>query len=211
MLGFMKRFISLRLLMWRWRKLNAHNKTTLVRNCNYKVIKVGRETYGQINALTWNNSDEGLEIGNYCSIASNVTFVLAGNHHVSGFTTYPIKSFARELSPDIDAKSKGCIKIEDDVWIGFGATILSGVTIARGSIIAAGSVVTKSFPEYSIIAGNPAVVVKKRLAEEAISFAKQIDFSCLDISRIDDEQVSCFYEAPTRETLSILSKMKNGL
>ncbi|RQM70162.1 antibiotic acetyltransferase [Aeromonas jandaei] len=209
MFGFLKRFINLRLLMWRWRKLNAHNKTTLVRNCNYKVITVGRETYGPIDALTWNNSDEGLEIGSYCSIASDVKFILSGNHHISGFTTYPIKSFARELSPDIDATSKGYIKIEDDVWIGFGAIILSGVTVARGSIIAAGSVVTKSFPEYSIIAGNPARLVKKRLSEEGISFAKKIDFSCLDISRLDEKQIAYFYEVPTEETLVFLSEIKS--
>ena len=50
--------------------------------------------------------------------------------------------------------------IEEDVWIGTRAVILKGVTIGRGSIVAAMSVVTKSVPPYSLVAGNPAKVVK---------------------------------------------------
>lgn len=53
--------------------------------------------------------------------------------------------------------------IEDDVWIGSDAIILPGVCIAKGSIVAAGAVVTKSYPAYSVIGGNPAVVIKSRL------------------------------------------------
>ncbi len=51
--------------------------------------------------------------------------------------------------------------IEDDVSIGAGATILPGVTIGKGSLVAAGSVVTRSVPPYSVVAGNPARVIKQ--------------------------------------------------
>jgi acetyltransferase-like isoleucine patch superfamily enzyme len=54
------------------------------------------------------------------------------------------------------------ITIGDDVWIGANVTILKGVTIARGAVIGAGSVVTKDIPEYAIVAGNPATIVKYR-------------------------------------------------
>lgn len=54
------------------------------------------------------------------------------------------------------------IVIEDDVWIGARVTIMGGVTIGHGSIIGAGSVVTKSCEPYSVIAGNPAKLIKKR-------------------------------------------------
>ena len=53
--------------------------------------------------------------------------------------------------------------IEDDVWIGSRVTILPGVTIGKGSIIGTSAVVTKDVPEYSIVAGNPAKVVKSRV------------------------------------------------
>jgi maltose O-acetyltransferase len=54
------------------------------------------------------------------------------------------------------------ITIGDDVWIGARSTFLPGVTIGKGVIVGAASVVTKSFPDYTVIAGNPARVVKHR-------------------------------------------------
>jgi acetyltransferase-like isoleucine patch superfamily enzyme len=59
--------------------------------------------------------------------------------------------------------SKGIV-IEDDCWLGSGSIVLDGVTIGAGSIVAAGSVVTKSVPPNSIVAGNPARVVRERAA-----------------------------------------------
>lgn len=57
--------------------------------------------------------------------------------------------------------SKGPVIIEDNVWIGEGAMILSNVRIGKGSIIAANSVVTKDVPPYCIIAGSPAKIIKQ--------------------------------------------------
>ena len=59
-----------------------------------------------------------------------------------------------------NVKSKP-IKICDKVWIGFNAIVLKGVTIGNGAIIGAGAVVTKNVEPNCIIAGNPAVVIKK--------------------------------------------------
>ncbi len=53
------------------------------------------------------------------------------------------------------------IIIEDDVWIGFKATVLKGVHIGRGAIIAAGSVVFENIPAWTVVAGNPAKVVRE--------------------------------------------------
>lgn len=59
-------------------------------------------------------------------------------------------------------ESKPCI-IDDDVWIGRNVTIMVGRHISKGTIIASNSVVTKDFPPYSIIGGNPAKLIKSRL------------------------------------------------
>jgi acetyltransferase-like isoleucine patch superfamily enzyme len=53
------------------------------------------------------------------------------------------------------------VKIADNVWIGMNALILKGVTVGENSVVAAGSVVTKSVPANTVVAGNPAAVVKK--------------------------------------------------
>ena len=56
---------------------------------------------------------------------------------------------------------KGPVIIEDNVWIGDKATILSGVKIGKGAIVAANAVVTKDVPAYSVVAGNPAKIIRK--------------------------------------------------
>ena len=67
------------------------------------------------------------------------------------------------------------IVVEDDVWIGYGALVLSGVTIGQGSIIGARSIVTKNVPPYSIYVGNR--VIGKRFPDEIIDKLISIDFS----------------------------------
>lgn len=61
--------------------------------------------------------------------------------------------------------SKGPVIIKDNVWIGEKATILAGVTIGTGCIIGANSVVTKDIPDYCIVAGAPARIIK-RISDE---------------------------------------------
>ena len=74
-------------------------------------------------------------------------------------STYPFRvKILRSCTSE--AFSKGDIVIGDDVWIGYGAIIMSGVHVGQGAIIAAGSVVTKDIPDNAIAVGVPAKVVK---------------------------------------------------
>ena len=65
------------------------------------------------------------------------------------------------------------IVIEDDVWIGHGAIVLTGLVVGRGSIVAAGAVVIRDIPRYSIVAGNPAKIVGERFTSEEIGRHEQ--------------------------------------
>jgi acetyltransferase-like isoleucine patch superfamily enzyme len=60
------------------------------------------------------------------------------------------------------------IVIEDDVWIGFGAIILSGVTVGRGSVIGAGAIVAKDIPPYSVVIPQKSEVSKQRFSQSEI-------------------------------------------
>ena len=70
-------------------------------------------------------------------------------------------------NPKVPMQEQGVIKqaivIEDDCWIAANSVILAGVTIGKGSVVAAGAVVNKDVPPYSVVAGVPAVVIKKRI------------------------------------------------
>ncbi|WP_316931465.1 CatB-related O-acetyltransferase [Chryseobacterium formosense] len=157
-----------------WAIKNKHNFTAVNSIFSFKKVMVGKGTYGLLNILTWNQDDEFLEIGNYCSIASGVKFILGGNHKVDNVSTYPFLFFNRNEN---EALTKGKTTIEDDVWIGTDVIILSGLTIGKGSIIAAGAVVTKSFPPYSVIGGNPAKLIKKRFNDSDIEYLlKNLDY-----------------------------------
>ena len=114
-----------------WRKRNADNGTSLGRFViGTDNITVGRGSYGPISVLT-SESNPHVSIGAYCSIAEGVTFVTGDDHPLNTFSTYPFKVMTLGDS-NPEAISKGGIEIDDDVWIGFGATILDGVHIHRG-------------------------------------------------------------------------------
>lgn len=83
----------------------------------------------------------------------NVT--IYGSNHVFDSTDIPMRKQGMKKYPPV--------VIEDDVWIGGHVIIMPGLTIKKGTIIGAGSIVTKNFPEYSIIGGNPAKFLKSRL------------------------------------------------
>lgn len=160
-----------------WYKLNNHNRMSMGNDFPIDIVKVGKESYGKLNIHFWGSDNEFLKIGNYVSIADGVLFSLGGNHDVNSSTLYPYKVMF--LGKKVEAISKGPIVIEDDVWIGEGAHILSGVTIGQGAVVAARAVVSKDVPPYTIVGGVPARVIKKRFTESQTNYLNEIDFSKL--------------------------------
>jgi serine acetyltransferase len=88
------------------------------------------------------------------------------------------------LTGELEAVSKGDIVVGDDVWIGYGATILSGVHIGQGAVVAAGALVAKDVPPYAIVGGVPAKVIKYRFEPALIERLLEIDYSQLDDATI---------------------------
>jgi len=118
------------------------------------------------------NGDQ-LIIGKFCMIASDVSFIMNGANHLSeSISAYPFSIFGGAWSEAMEGKqfpNKGNTLVGNDVWIGYGATIMPGVEIGDGAIIASKSVVTKDVEPYTIVGGNPAKEIRKRFSEEKIA------------------------------------------
>lgn len=115
---------------------------------------------------------ERLIIGKFVQIAQGVQFITnSANHQMHGFSTYPFAEFggawAEAYKPCYPAK--GDTIVGNDVWIGHEALIMPGVNIGHGAIIGSRAVVTKDVAPYSIVAGNPATLVRKRFDDNTIN------------------------------------------
>lgn len=172
-----------------WKKLNKHNQTWwgvfanqgTLEFITHGGISVGKNTYGPINVNYTGNKDEKLIIGSNCSLSTTVVFETGGEHDYSAISTFP---FAQKIyGYDTDVISRGPIILDDEVWIGENALILSGVHIGKGAVVAAGSIVTRDVAPYSIVAGNPARQIKMRFSQEVVNKLMKID---LDINCMDD-------------------------
>lgn len=161
-----------------WRRNNTNNFTVAVSTFNYKNVFVGKNTYGSINVKHYNHEAK-LVIGNYVSIADECVFLLGGEHNYKRISSWPFYSrIYRNGHREIQEHNNYEINIGDDVWIGYGCTILSGVTIGRGSIIGARSIVSQNIEPYSVYVGNK--VIKKRFSESVIEKLQGIDWSTID-------------------------------
>lgn len=129
-------------------------------------MKIGRHSYivGHLNLSS--SGSEKIEIGNFCSIAHNVTINTDCGHDYSKISTFP---FYQLMNCGANGQThRGGVKIGNDVWIGTGVVLMPGIEIGDGAVIGAYSVVAKDIPPYAIVVGNPCQIKKYRFSEEKI-------------------------------------------
>jgi acetyltransferase-like isoleucine patch superfamily enzyme len=128
-----------------------------------------------------------VELGGYCSIANDVRVVLPGgrffddagnqlalslrgSHRPESASSFPIGILVPDEpydEPPPDATGERLV-IGDDVWIGYGATILGNITVGTGSIVGARALVQADVPPYSVVGGVPAKVLRKRFDDDVV-------------------------------------------
>lgn len=148
---------------------------------DYHKIEVGMYSYGcfvssRINSLT--------SIGRYCSFAEGVC-IFNGNHPLGHQSTHPF-FFNPVLGYVKDEKiMRRPIEIGHDVWVGRNVIITPSVKkIGNGAVIGAGSVVTKDVPDFGVVAGNPARLVKFRFNPDQIQAINQSQWWLRDIDEL---------------------------
>jgi len=140
---------------------NTHIRGELLIFAYGGKISIGNNCYIGENSKIW--SGENVIIGNNVLISHNVNIIDSNSHEID--YNERAKGFQHIISMG-HPKEKGAIEtlpiiINNNVWINFNSIILKGVTIGEGAIIAAGSVVTKDVPAWTVVAGNPAKIIKE--------------------------------------------------
>lgn len=197
---------NLKLNKFRRQWLSEHKDSDLIPMNRFPInsVETGCGSYGELNIVTFDSKTK-LRIGNYVSIAQHVSFLLDVEHYTNHISTYPWKvKFLGKTNPE--AFSKGDIIIDDDVWIGYGATIVSGVHIGQGAVIAAGAVVTKDIPPYAVVGGVPAKVIKYRFNKETIDKLLKIDYKKISINDISNYLDDLYDELVDIEQLNWLPR-----
>ncbi len=174
----------------------AYSRTIRKIFAEYYNIHVGMYTYG--SCFTPKNNFAKLTIGRYCSFACGV-HIFSANHPLQFKSTHPFffnPIFGYVAEEHIQRTE---LVIGNDVWVGCNATILPGVNrIGDGAVIGAGAVVTKDVPDFAVIAGNPAAIIKYRFSEKMQTRIKQSAWWNKDIEELQRcmEEFLCPLEEP---------------
>lgn len=116
---------------------------------------------------------ERLVIGKYCALGTGTTFIMNGaNHRMDGPSTFPFPIMGGAWAERFDLiqglPGKGDTVVGNDVWFGYNTLVMPGVRIGDGAIVASGSVVVDDVPDYGIVGGNPAKLIRARFRPDEV-------------------------------------------
>lgn len=117
---------------------------------------------------------EKLVIGKFCALGTGVRFIMNGaNHRMDGPSTFPFPLMGGPWSDHFDLlgglPGRGDTVVGNDVWFGYDTLVMPGVRIGNGAIIASRAVVADDVPDYAIVGGNPARVIRTRYDRDDIA------------------------------------------
>ncbi len=150
--------------------VSFEGKNAVADRCNFSgKIKIGYAT-----TLGYNNFIHGnVTIGKYCQIGADVA-IFTKNHPTNYMSTYINKAlFEGELK---QLRQENIVTIGNDVWIGHNVIIVGNLNVGNGAVLAAGSVVTKDVEPYSIVAGVPAKLIRKRFSAQIIKEIEDLEW-----------------------------------
>jgi acetyltransferase-like isoleucine patch superfamily enzyme len=134
-------------------------------------VKIGKPVYGLPYIV--NTLYSVVIIGKYCSFGRNCSIIpirahlpALKEHERFVISTFPITGYRGWKQKITLPLKRNFVIIGNDVWVGMNAIILSGVKIGNGAVIGAGAVVTKNVPDYAIVGGVPAKILRYRYTEE---------------------------------------------
>ncbi|MGC6401647.1 CatB-related O-acetyltransferase [Sphingomonas sp. FW199] len=180
MIGIARQLLE-RAKLWHWRRDQATSEPLRQWFRQHQRVDVGLYSYGCFDQ--WRMPGP-LIIGRYCSIAKTVRSAPI-NHPFDAMTTHPALYERRFGVVDADIHYDDPQVIEDDVWIGHNAMILPSCRrVGRGSVIGAGAIVTKDVPRYSIVAGNPARLIRERFTPELQAALEESQWWTLDLAEL---------------------------
>jgi acetyltransferase-like isoleucine patch superfamily enzyme len=164
-------------------------------------LSYGPYTYGNPTVHVFPGDTGTIAVGKFTSIGPGVELFVGGEHRTDWVTTFPLRlrlELPGALSDGHPRQTKETT-IGHDVWIGAGSTILSEVAIGNGAVIGAKAVVADHVRPYAVVAGNPAVEIRRRFDDEVVEQLLEIEWWNWPIEqiresvdRLSDSDVAAF-------------------
>lgn len=160
-------------------------------NTVFSNSKIGKHSY-----IVGGNVSNSV-VGAFCSIAKGAYVGGLGRHPLNMVSTHPIfysvnrQSGSTFVENNLYDEHRTTV-LGNDVWVGVGAIILDGIKVGDGAVIAAGAVVTKDVPNYAVVGGVPAKIIKFRFSREEIdqlNYIKWWDFEDRDLRDLNKAMI----------------------